>query len=106
MIIEKTLTTAGTTPATGILRVSDLGGGQMGIQLSGTFSARVEFVGSIDGTTFVALDAIPRPQASAVQEATAGGLWVADISGLRYFQLRVSAYVSGSVVCKLYPTNP
>lgn len=66
------------------------------VQVTGTFVATLQFEGSLDGSTWVAVTLIPIPTGAGVTSATAPGMWTGDISGLEYFRVRCSAFTSGS----------
>lgn len=66
-------------------------------QVAGTFVATVTFQGTIDGTNWVSLEAIPSDGTTPVTSATAAGIWIASCAGLA--QVRVStAWTSGTSV--------
>lgn len=71
--------------------------GAAAIQLTGTWVATVEFEGSVDGGTFVALNLIPSNSATAASSATATGAWNANIGGYRLVRARASAFTSGTI---------
>lgn len=67
-------------------------------QFTGTWVATVQFEGSVDGSTYVALNATPPNSTTAVTSAAANGVWFATVAGLKFARARVSAYTSGTVV--------
>ena len=67
------------------------------VQLTGTFSGTVQFEGSADGNTWVAIAATPVAGGSAVTSATGTGAWGMNVSGLSYVRARCSTYTSGTV---------
>ena len=73
----------------------------MAIQLTGTFSATVEFEGTIDGSTWFDVAVLPYGSlydpTDAVTSATAVGAWRLDASGLQNVRLNCSTYTSGTV---------
>ena len=73
----------------------------LGIQLTGTFSATVEFEGTIDGTNWFDVAVLPYGSlydpTDAVTSATAAGAWRLDASGLTSVRLNCSTYTSGTV---------
>tara|TARA_R110002020_G_scaffold145908_4_gene320235 strand:- start:28401 stop:28733 length:333 start_codon:yes stop_codon:yes gene_type:complete len=90
-------TTSGTFDANGELLLFDVRGlGASALQLSGTFSATVQFEGSLDGATFVSVNMKPTNSATAASSATGAGVWLANITGFKLLRARVSAYTSGS----------
>lgn len=93
----KTLT-SNTCPGTGCLIVGTAGSGGIGVQITGTFSATVPFTGSVDGTTYVAVNCTPYNSTTAVTSASSAGSWGCAVGGLKYFKVGGSGWVSGSVV--------
>lgn len=73
----------------------------MAVQLSGTFVATVGFQGTIDGTNWFSVAALPfatlYDPTTAVTQATAVGAFRLDTSGLAGVRLNCSAYTSGTV---------
>jgi hypothetical protein len=77
--------------------VSDLDGfGTAGVALSGTWAGTVSFLGSVDGTTFVAMNAQPLGSGLLTSSATANGVWRLNITGLKAIQVKMTGYTSGS----------
>jgi hypothetical protein len=71
-------------------------------QLSGTWSATVQFEFSVDnGVTWTALAVGPMPSGQQVTSATANGVWQADAAGFTNVRTRVSAFSSGTVVSQV-----
>ena len=70
--------------------------GAVGLQLVGTFVGTIEFEGSINGGTFVALNLVPSNSATAATSATAVGAWSGNIGGYSVVRARSSAWTSGS----------
>lgn len=70
----------------------------IGVQLTGTFTATVHFKGTIDGSTWadvgVALLADPT---TIVTSATAVGAWQCTAHALVAFQVICTAYTSGTI---------
>lgn len=67
------------------------------IQLTGTFTATIQFECSIDGgKTWNSLAMTPAAGGAAVTSATAPGLFVADVRPYTMIQARCSAYTSGA----------
>lgn len=79
------------------------------IQLSGTFSATVQFEVCADtqsnctGTvgTWVSVNAQPLPTGQQSTSATATGMWQIDIAGFTNFRVRVSTFSSGTVAASV-----
>lgn len=85
-----------TTPLAG----SDPHTGFIAVQLSGTFVATVTFQGTVDGTNWVSVAALPfatlYDPTTASATATAAGAWRIDASGLVGVRLS-TVYTSGTV---------
>ena len=79
-----------------ILGVSDLD--SVAVQVTGTFTATLEFEVSLDGRTFVSLSMTPSSSTTTATNTTTTGVWMADIPGVVNFQVRVSSYTSGGAV--------
>lgn len=82
------------------LDVSGLGG--FGIQITGTFTGTVNFEGSVDGTTFLALNVVATNGSSSVTSATAVGAWQGSCVGLKLVRCRMSGSPTGAAVVTLY----
>jgi hypothetical protein len=74
------------------------------IQISGTFSATVSFLGSVDGTNYVPLLVLDQ-NGSATSSATGAGIFKLDCAGLKSIKTPISNMASGSVtvVSRLLP---
>ena len=71
------------------------------IQLTGTWSATVQFEVSADNqATWQGINAQPIPNGQQVTSATGNGVWQADVAGFTNARLRVSAFSSGTVVAQ------
>jgi hypothetical protein len=100
------ITTAGTTAATGILEcaVGRKRGG--GIQLTGTFVGTVQFEETLDsGTTWIAKTVYPAGGGVGVTSAAATGQWKFACGGSTNFRVRCSAFTSGPIVVDLTLTE-
>jgi len=75
----------------------------LGIAISGTWTATLQFEASIDGTVFFPIAAFPALGVTAVHatSTTVNGNWIADTEGLRIIRIRCSAYTSGTAVIDL-----
>jgi hypothetical protein len=74
------------------------------IDLRGTFVATVTFQGSIDGTNFFSLVAIPQSSTqntALVSTATAQGAWLANCAGMVQVRCIATAYTSGTITATL-----
>ena len=94
----------GTFTATGTASIGGASPSRTGfmlVQFTGTFSATIEFEGSLDGTNYVDLSALPVSDlydtTAAATSVTAVGLWRVDTSGLPFVRLNCSTFASGPV---------
>lgn len=71
---------------------------QSAVQITGTWSATLQFEASVDGTNFFAVPAIVPSTNAIVTSATANGQWLVPVAGYKQFRVRCSAFVSGTVV--------
>jgi hypothetical protein len=69
--------------------------GGVGVQISGTFSATVQFEVSLDGSNWVSIGGTPAAGGLSVTSATAGGTYQFSIAALVGFRVRCSTYSSG-----------
>lgn len=83
-----------------VLDVAGLGG--VGIQITGTFTGTVNFEGSVDGSTFLALNVVATNGSSAVTSATAVGAWQGSCVGLKTVRCRMSGSPTGAAVVTMY----
>jgi len=75
--------------------------GSVSVAISGTWSATVQFQGSVDGTTWTSITASPQPSGAAVISTAANGTWSVAASGLAYVCVYASAYTSGTAVVNM-----
>ena len=69
----------------------------LAVQITGTFSATINFEATIDGTNWIAAKAIDLNTGSPINTTTATGIFMFNVPGLRLFRARISSYSSGSV---------
>lgn len=98
--LQASLTSA-TCPGSGCVLVQTVGGAGIGAQITGTFTGTLQFEGSVDGVTFVAVNTTPPNSTTPATSATATGVWTGGVGGLRLFRVRCSAYTSGTAVVTL-----
>ncbi len=81
----------------------------MAVQVTGTFSATLTFQGTVDGTNWVALSALPfgslYDSTTAVTTATAAGLFRLDTAGLAGVRVKATAYTSGTATVSAVPVT-
>lgn len=71
--------------------------GTVVIQVSGTFSGTLQFEQSVDGgVSFVNASGAPQPSGASVSSTTSTGTWRFVASGMTHFQVRSSAWTSGT----------
>jgi hypothetical protein len=103
---HRDLSTTGATAETGILSCAvgmHRGGG---VQLTGTFTATVQFEETLDsGTTWIAKTVYPAGGGAGVTSASATGQWKFATGGSTNFRVRCSAFTSGPIVVDLTLTE-
>ncbi len=65
------------------------------IQITQTYSATLQFEGTVEGVTWVAVAGVPVAGGAPVTSVTTTGLWQLSVSGLAAIRVRASAYASG-----------
>jgi hypothetical protein len=71
--------------------------GGVAVQISGTFSATLQFEVSLDGTNWVAIGGTPAAGGVSVTSATTAGTYQFSIAALVGFRVRCSSFSSGLV---------
>lgn len=90
--------TSTTCPGTGCVILSIANRGSGTIQLTGTFTATVQFEGSVDGANWFAIPAATIAASPAtVTSATATGRWTFTPGGYAAVRVRASAFTSGPI---------
>lgn len=95
---------AGTCSTAGGFVSIQTGGGNSGavaFSVSGTFSETLQFVGTVDGTNYVAVNAYPPNSTTPVTSTTGAGTWTVGVAGLASFCVRSSAFTSGSATVNM-----
>lgn len=77
----------------------------IGIQLGGTWVGTVTFEGTIDTGDWQTFNATKTNSSSPATTATANGIWIGSVSGLRKIRVRVSAFTSGRINVQLLATG-
>ena len=96
------IATGNLTAAAQTVEITDLqGAGTCAISLTGFGTATMQFEGSIDGTNYFAISALPTTPGPLVTSATANGTWQLGVSGFAKVRVRCSAYTSGTIVATL-----
>jgi hypothetical protein len=102
------VTATSTTGSLGVLNATTVltlqGESAVAIDLRGTFVATVTFTGTVDGTNFIALPAIPigsGVNVATVTTATAAGAWLVGCAGCSAVRVQATAYTSGTVTTTL-----
>ena len=85
----------------------DFGRGTEGVflEISGTFSATVNFEATIDGTVWSPVSAINLADSTRSVSSTSTGVFVVPVPGSSQFRARVSGYASGNVTVKARGIN-
>ncbi len=93
---EKVLHSGATATGNGeILELNSEFGG-LSVQISGITSATITFEGTVDGN-WVEQRAVNKTTGAVATTATADGIYLFDVVGIRKFRARISAYVSGTI---------
>lgn len=93
---EKVLHSGATATGNGeILELNSEFGG-LSVQISGITSATITFEGTVDGN-WVEQRAVNKTTGKVATTATADGIYLFDVVGIRKFRARISAYVSGTI---------
>lgn len=72
--------------------------GTVGIQITGTFTATVQFECTVDGSTWVAVSATPSNSVTTATSATAVGAWSIPNVFFQAVRVRCSAWTSAPTV--------
>ena len=75
--------------------------GNVGIQVTGTWTGTLTFEVSVDGTNFVTLGVTPTAGGAVVTTATANGAWTVQNGGYTTVRARFSTPTSGTPVITL-----
>ena len=95
--VDKTLQDAAAANGNGTEFVLNGRHGTLTLQISGTFSATINFEASIDGTNYIAIRGINKNTGNGATTATAAGIFQFSVPGAMKFRARVSSYASGNV---------
>jgi hypothetical protein len=79
------------------VKIDTLGLSALGLQISGTFVATLQFEGTVNGIDWESLPVVVPEDSSVVTSATAVGIWLANVAGLKAVRIRASAYTSGTI---------
>lgn len=81
------------------------GGTTVGVQIAGAFTGSFTFEATVDGSTYLPIDAYPSSsgasQPQPVQVATAPGIWVIQTAGMTLARVRATALTVGTPVVTL-----
>jgi hypothetical protein len=94
------LTAANTTEGAGVKTVSVMQSTDIGVAVSGTFTATVTFEGTLDGTNWFAVPAV-KSDGTQANNTTAPGVFQASVRGLKSFRAHCTAYTSGTAAVAL-----
>lgn len=102
-----TITASGATCATlhACIDARVNGASFVGVQVTGTWAATLQFEGTIDCTTWFSVQASPQPSGATVSNTTGNGQWSLPTSGYCSTRVRVSAFTSGTVAITMRPTT-
>lgn len=80
----------------GFVEIPAIGFATIGVQLSGTFSATLQFEGTINGDDWVSISLTDSTN-TQVSSTTTAGVFIGSVAGYKKFRVRASAFVSGTV---------
>lgn len=87
---------AATITAVGeVLNTSGLA--MVAVQLTGTYTATVTFQGTVDGSNWVAIQAMNMNSGAVATTATANGLYIVPVSGLTLFRCNLTFTAGTSI---------
>ena len=103
--ITATATTCTATACVSYIVQSAGNVGTIAVQITGTFVATLQFEGTVDNSTWVAISGLPVGSSTSATSATATGLWQFSTSGLMGLRVRASAYTSGTATVYIQPSS-
>lgn len=71
-------------------------------QVQGITTATITWEATVDGTNWIAIQAIPLATGTAATTATADGIFRINVTGLVSVRARISAYTSGTINVTAY----
>lgn len=75
----------------------------VGVQISGTWVATLQFEGTVDGVNWVAIAAVPAAGGAAVTTTGANGAWTIDGRGFTAVRVQATAFTSGDAIVVFEP---
>ena len=81
--------------ATDGVQVSGSTTGIVGFQITGTWTGTITFQGTVDGTNWVSVLAVPSDSTSAATTATANGIYRVDAGGFEFVRAKLTTLGSG-----------
>jgi hypothetical protein len=87
--------------AGGFVSITTGSSASVAFSVSGTFSATLQFVTTVDGTNYVAVNAFPPNSTTGVTSTTSGGTWTVNVPAMATFCVRSSAFTSGSATVNM-----
>lgn len=73
----------------------------VGVQITGTWSATLQFEGTMDNATWFSVNAFDPTAYTMTTSAAANGDWQIGVAGMSKVRVRASAFVSGPIVVNL-----
>lgn len=93
------------TPSAFVLMNLSGGSASVAINVSGTFSATLSFVTTVDTAAhYTAVNAYPPSSTTAVTSTTSAGTWTVSVPGMASLCVYASAYASGTAVVAMRST--
>lgn len=90
------MATQGVIDAAESSAISVSGNAALWVQITGTFTATLQFEATIDGATWFAVPGYPAASSTPATSSTGTGQWRFAVAGLSQFRVRASAYTSGT----------
>ena len=98
----------GAATAGSAVAVSSINYGACAIDVRGTFSATLQFQGTVDGSNWVVLQATPYGVAqntALASSTTTAGAWLVQCAGTTQVRVTATAFTSGTAVINVRATN-
>lgn len=93
-----------TSTANAVTLGSLVGLSSAAVQITGTWTGTVQIQGTVDGTNWFALTAVPTPAAAPVSNITANGQWQVDIAGMSSVRVQVTVAGTGTATVSIRAT--
>lgn len=95
----------GSPPAGSQVAIATNGLAAVGVGITGTWVATLQFEGSVDATNWFSVVAVPYGGGQGATSVTANGNWRIHSAGLQQVRVRCSAFTSGTATVALEAAN-